>query len=300
MGSDVRLIVEAALCHRLHPRPQRRPSASAATSRTSPRGSRAFAPTASCARSTRRARRRCRPRSCCAQRSPRDCGRRSASVASSTRRSPARSRRPATQSSLEDAAPASLREALASAPPRRAGPAPRRRALAAGRRSTTRRGTCAVRWACASTRAARARASPPTRSPTVCAATRRFVVDCGGDIAVGGVGAQVDPVVDRGRASAHRRVRRTRCSSRGGGVATSGLNVRIWRRADGDVRPPPARSLERRAGVERPDRGDGARAERARGRDALEARAARRAPPARARHSRATVAWSCTTTATSS
>jgi thiamine biosynthesis lipoprotein len=60
----------------------------------------------------------------------------------------------------------------------------------------------------------------------------RYVVDCGGDIAVGGVGAQLRPyeiavehpltgesvgtiLVDRG------------------GIATSGLNVRIWRRDDG-------------------------------------------------------------------
>jgi thiamine biosynthesis lipoprotein len=60
----------------------------------------------------------------------------------------------------------------------------------------------------------------------------RFVVDCGGDIAVGGVGAQLEPyeiavehpftgepidVIHLGR----------------GGVATSGLNVRIWQNADG-------------------------------------------------------------------
>lgn len=60
----------------------------------------------------------------------------------------------------------------------------------------------------------------------------RFVVDCGGDIAVGGVGAQLDPVevlVEHpmtGAAIHH-------LALAGGGVATSGLNVRIWRRPDG-------------------------------------------------------------------
>jgi FAD:protein FMN transferase len=55
----------------------------------------------------------------------------------------------------------------------------------------------------------------------------RFVVDCGGDIAVGGVGAQFDPYeihvehpLTRGRVLTLRVAR--------GGVATSGLNVRIW------------------------------------------------------------------------
>ena len=56
----------------------------------------------------------------------------------------------------------------------------------------------------------------------------RFVVDCGGDIAVGGVGAQFDPYeieVEHpltGEPIGALRIAR-------GGVATSGLNVRIWR-----------------------------------------------------------------------
>jgi FAD:protein FMN transferase len=60
------------------------------------------------------------------------------------------------------------------------------------------------------------------------AAYTRFVVDCGGDIAVGGVGAQLKPyeiVVEHpltGRAIGSIRLAR-------GGIATSGLNVRIWR-----------------------------------------------------------------------
>ena len=60
----------------------------------------------------------------------------------------------------------------------------------------------------------------------------RFVVDCGGDIAVGGVGAQLDPYeieVEHpltGESIGSIKVDR-------GGIATSGLNVRIWRRTDG-------------------------------------------------------------------
>jgi FAD:protein FMN transferase len=60
----------------------------------------------------------------------------------------------------------------------------------------------------------------------------RFVVDCGGDIAIGGVGAQITPyevAIEHpltGESIASIKVGR-------GGIATSGLNVRIWRRADG-------------------------------------------------------------------
>ena len=56
----------------------------------------------------------------------------------------------------------------------------------------------------------------------------RFVVDCGGDIAIGGIGAELEPYrvqVEHpltGRSIGSILVAR-------GGVATSGLNVRIWR-----------------------------------------------------------------------
>jgi thiamine biosynthesis lipoprotein len=60
----------------------------------------------------------------------------------------------------------------------------------------------------------------------------RFVVDCGGDIAVGGVGAQLEPYeiavehpLTRGPVGMLLVAR--------GGVATSGLNVRIWRDRQG-------------------------------------------------------------------
>jgi thiamine biosynthesis lipoprotein len=60
----------------------------------------------------------------------------------------------------------------------------------------------------------------------------RVVVDCGGDIGVGGIGPQLEPyeiAVEHqlsGEAIGGLRLAR-------GGVATSGLNVRIWRNPDG-------------------------------------------------------------------
>jgi thiamine biosynthesis lipoprotein len=60
----------------------------------------------------------------------------------------------------------------------------------------------------------------------------RFVVDCGGDIAVGGIGAQLEPYEI---AVAHPLTGEPVGTLRlgRGGVATSGLNVRIWRNSDG-------------------------------------------------------------------
>jgi FAD:protein FMN transferase len=60
----------------------------------------------------------------------------------------------------------------------------------------------------------------------------RFVVDCGGDIAVGGVGCEIDPVAVAVEHPLTGECVHTLSLARGG-VATSGLNVRIWRRADG-------------------------------------------------------------------
>jgi FAD:protein FMN transferase len=60
----------------------------------------------------------------------------------------------------------------------------------------------------------------------------RFVVDCGGDIAVGGVGCQLNPVaVEVEHPLTGERVHTLYLTH--GGVATSGLNVRVWRRPDG-------------------------------------------------------------------
>jgi thiamine biosynthesis lipoprotein len=60
----------------------------------------------------------------------------------------------------------------------------------------------------------------------------RFVVDCGGDIAVGGVGGQIDPFAIEVEHPLTGECIHTLNVTRGG-VATSGLNVRIWRCADG-------------------------------------------------------------------
>jgi FAD:protein FMN transferase len=133
--------------------------------------------------------------------------------------------------SLDGVEPASLVEALANAPVRRAG-----------------RAHPAARW-----RRVRVddRTGTVTRPPGVMIDTggtgkglcadavairlsgfARFVVDCGGDIAVGGPSAQVTPyevAIEHpltGTSIGSIRVAR-------GGIATSGLNVRIWRRADG-------------------------------------------------------------------
>jgi FAD:protein FMN transferase len=60
----------------------------------------------------------------------------------------------------------------------------------------------------------------------------RFLVDCGGDIAVGGIGPQLEPYeIDVEHPLTGETIGRIKLDR--GGVATSGLNVRIWRRADG-------------------------------------------------------------------
>jgi FAD:protein FMN transferase len=61
----------------------------------------------------------------------------------------------------------------------------------------------------------------------------RFLVDCGGDIAVGGVGAQLEPYEIEVEHPLTRRSIGTIAIGRGG-IATSGVNVRIWRAADGE------------------------------------------------------------------
>jgi thiamine biosynthesis lipoprotein len=59
----------------------------------------------------------------------------------------------------------------------------------------------------------------------------RFVIDCGGDIAVGGVGAQLEPYeIAVEHPISGEPIGVVRLAK--GGVATSGLNVRIWRNRD--------------------------------------------------------------------
>lgn len=60
----------------------------------------------------------------------------------------------------------------------------------------------------------------------------RYVVDCGGDIAVGGIGAQLHPYPVAVEHPLTGETIGTVPVARGG-IATSGLNVRIWRRRDG-------------------------------------------------------------------
>jgi FAD:protein FMN transferase len=60
----------------------------------------------------------------------------------------------------------------------------------------------------------------------------RFVVDCGGDIAVGGVGAQLKPFAIAVEHPLTGEPIGSVPVSRGG-IATSGLNIRIWRRPGG-------------------------------------------------------------------
>jgi thiamine biosynthesis lipoprotein len=62
-----------------------------------------------------------------------------------------------------------------------------------------------------------------------------FVVDCGGDIRVGGTEASARPFeIEVEHPLTGRRAHVLRLA--GGAVATSGLNVRLWRRADGSYR----------------------------------------------------------------
>jgi FAD:protein FMN transferase len=133
--------------------------------------------------------------------------------------------------SLEGVEPASLVDALAHAPPRRAAqadPAARWRQVRVDDEAEriirppgilvdtggTGKGLCADAVA------------------VRLAGYARFVVDCGGDIAIGGVGAQLDPyeiaVEHPLTAESIGSIKVDR-----GGIATSGLNIRIWRRADG-------------------------------------------------------------------
>ncbi len=132
--------------------------------------------------------------------------------------------------SRDTSVPASLAEALDAAPPRRpAAPSPHarwRRVTVDERCRTVRRG--GVRLDTGGTGKGLAADAVARRL----GAHRRFVVDCGGDIAVGGPGALFDPVAVEiehpltGDTIGSVEIAR-------GGIATSGLNVRIWRREDG-------------------------------------------------------------------
>jgi thiamine biosynthesis lipoprotein len=133
--------------------------------------------------------------------------------------------------SLAWAEPASLEEALAHAPPRRpARPDP----WARWRRIVVDEGSGTI------TRPPGVMIDTGGTGKGLCAdavalrlgAYARFVVDCGGDIAVGGIGTQLQPYeVAIEHPLTLSPVGTIQVAA--GGVATSGLNVRIWRRPDG-------------------------------------------------------------------
>ena len=187
--------------------------------------------------------------------------------------------------SLDGAAPASLTEALAAAPARRPARPDPQRALARGRRR-------------------RRRPASITRPPGVMLDTggtgkglcadavahrlagyTRFVVDCGGDIAVGGVGAQLDPYeieVEHpltGRVDRHARASPAAASPPPGSTSGSGATATAASPTTCSIRAPARRRGPGLIGA------TALGATRARGRDAVEdgaaARARRRARGAR-------------------
>ncbi|MHB8234504.1 MAG: FAD:protein FMN transferase [Solirubrobacteraceae bacterium] len=134
-------------------------------------------------------------------------------------------------SSRDGFTPASLREALDAAPSPRAArphPAARWRQIAIDPEHGTIRRPPGVRFDTGGTGKGLAADAVAHRLRGY----TRFVVDCGGDVAVGGVGAQVDPVAIEVEHPLTGESVHTLSVARGG-VATSGLNVRIWKRADG-------------------------------------------------------------------
>lgn len=133
--------------------------------------------------------------------------------------------------SLDGVGPASLQQALAAAPPRR--PA-RSHPDQLWRRISVDDGAGAVR------RPAGVRFDTGGTGKGLCADAvahrlrnyTRFVVDCGGDIAIGGVGAQFEPYeVEIEHPLTGEAIRTVSLAA--GGVASSGLNVRVWRDAQG-------------------------------------------------------------------
>ena len=112
----------------------------------------------------------------------------------------------------------------------------------------------------------------------------RFVVDCGGDIAVGGVGAQMRPYcveIEHPLTGDVGRLGRGRAWG-SGHLGPQRAHLATRRR----LRPPPAGSEHRPAGVDRADRSDCPGRQRAGGRDALQDGAAVRARRAHAGSSR--------------
>jgi thiamine biosynthesis lipoprotein len=133
--------------------------------------------------------------------------------------------------SLADREPASLQEALAAAPPRRPAqphPAKRYRHVEVDDRAGVVRRPPGVRIDSGGVGKGLVADMVAFR---LCGYSR-YVVDCGGDLAVGGVEALVRPYeIEVEHPLTGETVHTLRVSS--GGVATSGLNVRVWRTPDG-------------------------------------------------------------------
>jgi thiamine biosynthesis lipoprotein len=134
-------------------------------------------------------------------------------------------------SSLEDAEPASLAEALAAAPPRRPAschPDERWRAISVDDEQEFVERPPGLRIDSGGTGKGLCADAVAHRL----AGYTRYVVDCGGDLAIGGVGAQLEPYrVEIEHPLTGETIRSVEVAS--GGVASSGLNVRLWRDADG-------------------------------------------------------------------
>ena len=224
MGSDVRLLVGAAVGAGL-------PSADAAIARErafveqfAARLTR-FDPSSELCALNSDAAARCPLRGSCAPPSRPACGRRSASggLVDPTLVGPLE--RAGYASSRAGGTPVSLAEALANAPARRpAAPDP-----AAAWRSIVvddRAGWCVGRRACASTRVVTARGWPRTRSPTGSPATRAW----------SSTAAATSRCAANGEVEVEHPLTGERVHTlqlNGGGVATSGLNVRALAPADG-------------------------------------------------------------------
>ena len=135
--------------------------------------------------------------------------------------------------SLEGTTPASLAEALAAAPPARpAGPDPRQRwrnvHVDDGSGTIERPPGLKLDSGGVGKGMAADLASELLRGYA------RFVVDCGGDMRVGGPDAVSEPYrIEVEHPLTLERVVALRLA--GGGIATSGLNIRIWRKPDGSI-----------------------------------------------------------------
>lgn len=134
--------------------------------------------------------------------------------------------------SLAGVEPASLADALAAAPPRRpACPSPRAdwREIAVDDEAGAIRRPRGVLFDTGGTGKGLA---ADMVAEGILRGYSRFVVDCGGDVRAGGFAAQLDPFAIHAR---HPIDREPACifELSGGGIATSGIDVRIWRREDG-------------------------------------------------------------------